>query len=216
MSKNKVSKPVQSIENRLSDYQENLFDYLYSFSAKPSYQRRNLELSDMIDFKTVLSDVNNIITLLMTREFVRLLGGDTHSVDNNPNANGYDLVYQSEKYQMVIAEVKSTIPCLKNKLFGPKQIDGIIKDIEGLKEKKNKSQLKNDKEFEAAVKVMILLDREDVRNAINDLKKKKEKLPEIIIETIDNNEFIKLYKSKKLLTNQIYVVFVSINNNNNF
>ena len=198
-----MTKQLASITNRLNKFYQDLHDFLTNDLGLKNVPT-SLTFNQIIKLKHIVSDVNNIITLSMTSKFVDLLGGDSNNVDSNPNANGYDLVYPSIDAPEIIAEVKSTIPCTKQLLFGAQQKHEIIKDIDGLKNRKSKSQVSKE-DLAQSIKVLIMLDRDDVRKASKYLLKTDH---DVLI--IDNDDFIEQFYLKKLSNKKVYVVYINL------
>jgi len=134
----------------------------------------SLSIDQLVGLKSVLTDINNTITLRLTLALARLIttefqiseqdseGMIKSILGTKPNANGYDL--DVKKPVDVIAEVKSTIPINGKSKFGSNQKSEIIKDLKGLKEGKTKAHTRSD-----ALKLMVLYDHQRVRSATTDL-----------------------------------------------
>lgn len=161
----------QTIPERLQTFNNDLHKYLTEDKNLKNYLDNKNELSYeiMMELKSRLHDVNNIVTLLTTIQFAKHFGIDTDKIDNNPNATGYDFVYDDNNI-VIVAEVKCNIPCSINKdglrKYGSRQQEEIIKDLQGLINEKNKSQLKKEKtsRFPEAKKFLVVL-AEDINNA---------------------------------------------------
>ena len=170
MSK-KSQKDIKNIKDRLVDFNTRLLEFWKPIKDN-FISRGRLTMDEMIRLKQNVSDVNNIITLLVTYLFVKQLNDKYHfvktlnidDIDNKPNTNGYDFVYKTDN-SIIIAEVKCNLPCGGNNTFGPEQKNGIIKDLNGLvnyKGVRNKEQQsiigKKGEYFNDAFKFMVLLD----------------------------------------------------------
>lgn len=200
MSKN--AEP-QTIDARLKKFNNNLFECLTRTYDDYKIKNRELSFEEMIQMKSALSDVNNIITLLITRKFVEklredhLINAGVDKIDSNPNANGYDLLLL-ESNNIIIAEVKGNKPCKKisdGYIYGSDQQKGIIKDLTGLIKIKKKASKKLQNDFHNAIRFMVLLDSKYTKKAFegltsnleptdsdsdNDLKKAKQDFAEAL------------------------------------
>jgi len=101
-----------------------------------------LKDEDILELKTVLSDINNLLTYKLT-----LVAGDwigqyfkfnaddqkelLEKIDSSkPNAQGYDIVI--EKPVKIIAEVKCNVPVRGGSKYGSAQTVSLIKDVQKL------------------------------------------------------------------------------------
>jgi len=163
--------------------------------------------SQMLGLKTLLSDVNNIITLkIASRLAERIcqtlnLDCDTkHSIENiirttKPNANGYDIECPAP---LIIAECKCNIPINKGDKFGSAQKTSLEKDIKGLLYGKSKSKI----QFKDAMKFLGLLDEPKIRQAVDSyLKNRMEFKGRLIIEP--NQGLV-------LDVNHVYIIYVKL------
>ncbi|MBQ6084466.1 MAG: hypothetical protein IJK92_08975 [Bacteroidales bacterium] len=189
MSKNKNSE-IPTIKERYNEFNNDLHNYLTTNNNFRNYQDNPKELTFdvMMDLKSVVSDVHNIVTLLTTLKFVELFKGEKDKVDNNPNAKGYDLVYPSNDNPVIIAEIKCNKPCGKNN-FESNQIKAIKKDIENLKSEKNTSQILHepdgDEKFIKAIKFMVLLEYTGVKDHMVKIKEKDDRIRIVKNEEVD-------------------------------
>lgn len=125
------------------------FNHIVQTNGVDYYQR--LTTRDYVTLKTVLSNINNIITLQTTQAFVGYLYKcDVIDVNQrkviikniektNANANGFDVYYKENigNAEGIIAEVKCNRP-VKSDNFGTAQFNSLKKDIEGLLHGKKK------------------------------------------------------------------------------
>ncbi len=199
------------------------------FNLNPCIREDNInEISteQFVFLKTVLSNINNIVTLKVTNLFIDKLytvgfipeGQKNKMMANvngtSANANGYDVVYTAENNdeKNILAEVKCNIP-VEGKKFGANQKTGIKKDIKGLLNGKNNQPIKGLNYF----KFMVLMDYEyedkySVKDSVDDLlnrykdkvKKTNEKKENGKLKLIDveDNEL----KSDDV----VYIIFISI------
>lgn len=172
-----------------------------------------LKTKDFIELKSVLSNINNIITLRLTLKFIENIASLfnlTHesktkiinTIQNiNPNSNGFDV--EIENPIKIVAEVKGNIPINGGASFGSAQRNGILKDFKLLKNGKLKSNVANTKDF---YKFFVLPDTEKTRTAIK-----------MFLEKLKNQNEYKNYSfeilsedAKDLNKDIIYIVFVTI------
>ena len=188
-------------ENRFNLLINNISEYfIKKFNISIS---KDLSIEDLLGLKSVLSNVNNMLTYKTTLSFVNWLSQKRNfttvqkdsiiqQIDSiSPNANGYDV--DISEPERILAEVKTTIPINNSKGFGSEQRKSIIKDLQKLSRPENSS----------ALKFMVLLDNENVRDAFTKEKSFVKKLKDESLHTevvINTTNFS--YK------NTIYVVFV--------
>ena len=188
-------------ENRFNLLINNISEYfIKKFNISIS---KDLSIEDLLGLKSVLSNVNNMLTYKTTLSFVNWLSQKRNftteqkdsiiqKIDSiSPNANGYDV--DISEPERILAEVKTTIPINNSKGFGSEQRKSIIKDLQKLSRPENSS----------ALKFMVLLDNENVRDAFTKEKSFVKKLKDESLHTevvINTTNFS--YK------NTIYVVFV--------
>jgi len=165
-----------------------------------------LATDQIISLKTVLSDINNLITLRLAFSLASWIcdrfnvsEGERKQIldiikSSKPNTNGYDIELSVPN---IIAEIKCNIPINAGRVYGSAQQNGLRKDIEGLLAGKSKSSKKADK----STKLLGLYDTPEVRAATEHFVKNlpanlKQKL---IIDPEQGN----------VLGNQhVYIVFV--------
>lgn len=188
-------------ENRFNLLINNISEYfIKKFNISIS---KDLSIEDLIGLKSVLSNVNNMLTYKTTLSFVNWLSQKRNfttvqkdsiiqQIDSiSPNANGYDV--DISEPERILAEVKTTIPINNSKGFGSAQRKSIIKDLQKLSRPENSS----------ALKFMVLLDNENVRDAFTKEKSFVKKLKDESLHTeVVTNTTNFSYK------NTIYVVFV--------
>ena len=236
MSKNNKkanpSKPT-NIKDRLSGYNKELFDFLSKEVINFYYlEHRRLNMNQMIKFKKVSNDIDNIVTLMVTYKFLTEIKNtylfkniDIDTVDNDPNTNGYDVTYPIDKPQ-IIAEVKCNLPWEGDK-YGSGQIAGIVKDITGLIDKKLTSKIKDENVFNDAYKFFVVLEDDcgntkkaltDLYNTIDRGKGLSNNLPDLRDLLTKKGKSIydimKEYNGKEpLRTDCIYVVYIKPDDN---
>ena len=179
------------------------------FKTDEDYFKR-LSITELVNLKKAVSNINNIITLRVTNEFISFLQRNKlisvseakklyDAVDcQHPNANGFDIKSQSPK---IIAEVKCCIPVEKH-CYGAAQVDSIISDIIHLAENKSKSGI-DDSDIKDYYKFMVLLDGDRVADSIDKLIEKINRdHPEIRVEMYTPNA--------RLHTSVVYIVSIEL------
>lgn len=178
---------MADIYNRDSELQSRLNAFLADDLGLPKadYYSR-LDLNGYLNIKSVLSDINNILTLKVSLAFAHwvssILGLDRNTtrrieaqvLATKPNANGYDIELSDPVN--IVAEIKCNIPINRGRIYGSAQRNGIAKDIDALVNGKSKSpmQPKN------CLKFMVFLDTPEVRAAtdhfVKNMKEHKERI----------------------------------------
>lgn len=188
-----------------------------------------MSLGGFVNLKKAVSNINNIITLETTKQFVE------HLVDKsivtitqadkmkqlveatNANTNGFDIEYPlkrdddslngfQEGELKIIAEVKCCIPADKSS-YGAAQEDSIIADVKYLAEGKTKSLLTKE-DISQYYKFLVLLG--------SDNEKEQDKVlisaDKIVKKTSGkfNDCKVELYKDRMILdTSTIYVFIIN-------
>lgn len=172
--------------------------------AQEDYYAR-LDFEKLLELKSVVSDINNILTMKTTLSFVtdlckafQLSQQESAIIRRDimrtkPNANGFDVDIRTPI--QAIAEVKCTIPVNRGKVFGAAQRKGIIKDITALVNGKKKSTVSP----RAYYKFMVFLDLPQVRQAVVHLQSSTA-LAEINLQTLQDLR-------GATATDTVYVVF---------
>ena len=199
---------MADVYDRDSELQSRLNAFLADDLGLPSvdYYSR-LDLAGFLKMKSVLSDINNILTLKVSLAFAQrassLLGLDrdtTRRIESQvlatkPNANGYDIELSDPV--KIIAEIKCNIPINGGRVYGSAQKDGIAKDIDALVNGKSKSPMQPDD----CLKFMVFLDTPEVRAASEHFVKNMKVHKERVCFT-DNEKTIRSL-------DRVYVVFVT-------
>lgn len=168
-------------------------------------------MSDLIDFKQILSGINNIITLKTTQLFAKELLKNhiisfkqyetiIYNTNNSANANGYDVEFCGnicKNVNGIVAEIKCNIP-VKGNVFGAAQIQGIRNDINHLINGKHKSKIKDTANY---YKFMGILNVAGAESAMSK-----------IIDSYSNGEVVKFEKinGSRLSVNNVYVAYINI------
>jgi hypothetical protein len=168
-----------------------------------------LDQQSLGELKSIVSIVNNILTLKLCLQFVDWLGetlslGSSvvgnlkHSIlRTSPNANGYDL--EITEPVAIIAEVKCNVPINRSRVYGSGQRTGIAKDVNSLVCGKKKSKMNPD----SCLKFMVLLDTPEIRNATSRFVKNMKEHKDTIIFSEPG--------IKPERKDRVYVVFLSRN-----
>lgn len=232
-----MSDNKSNILDRLKDFNDKLFKF-WQCNNESFLSCRRLNISQMIELKHNVHDVNNIITLLVTYLFIKKLNDqykfantlNINDIENKPNANGYDLIYNTGKC-LIVAEVKCNLPCGENNTYGAKQKEGIIKDLRGLVDFKSKNVRdesqkailgKND--FKDAFKFMVLIDgnQDAINQVLDDInnynpqnppKRMKKELRDLAAflkgtENINNMRIVNFEDSKTLSPSEVNVMYI--------
>lgn len=214
MAENREETLMKNFVSALNEVFKNDF---FEFK-KDAYKK--ISAGEFVSLKKALSNINNIVTLKITNLFIEKLRKDEfisndHQKDEmiensnkqKANANGYDVEYPDPKKKSnvenpikILAEVKCNIPVGKTQ-FGSAQKAGILKDIEGLLNGKEKSKLKA--KVGSYFKFMVFMNYEEDGC---DVKKSVENLLE---NTLYKNK-VKYYDGKCQLDNDhVYIIFIS-------
>lgn len=140
-----------------------------------------LTLKEFVNLKKAITNINNIITMLVTESFVKTLHKDgvistpqqsemlEQLFETHANTNGFDVEYSAGQMK-IVAEVKCNIPVNENS-FGAAQEKSIMEDVDHLFHSKKKSDL-TPKAIQEYYKFMVFLDVENVRVAAQKLIQK--------------------------------------------
>lgn len=129
---------------RHNDLKNRINTHLTKLTGQDKDYFSMLDQSDLLDLKTVLADVNNLLTLNMTIcaaewicNFFQLDNSYKQAVlakvdDTKPNTNGFDINVITHT-QKIIAEVKCIAPINKGDKYGAAQWNSILDDASKLK-----------------------------------------------------------------------------------
>lgn len=173
-----------------------------------------ISLSDLVDLKVSIRNINNLITNEITIRAVKKIGeilnhnecditAILHSVEaKSANSNGYDIEWRGNS--AYVCEVKANIP-VKKTTFGAAQAQQIIKDINSLINGKSKSSI-NKSKLENYYKFMSFYGTSSfVIKAVNNLIFKINK---------DLRDRIIIYKDgMSIEKNNIYCLFIDFEEN---
>lgn len=140
-----------------------------------------LTLKEFVHLKKAITNINNIITMLVTESFVKTLHKDgvistpqqsemlEQLFETHANTNGFDVEYSAGQMK-IVAEVKCNIPVNENS-FGAAQENSIMEDVDHLFHSKKKSNLTSE-DIQDYYKFMVFLDVENVRVSTQKLIRK--------------------------------------------
>jgi hypothetical protein len=165
-----------------------------------------LTTEQMIDLKTALANINNIITIRLafslagwicnrmkvTEEASKKIFEIIRS--SKPNSNGFDIELSNPD---IVAEVKCNIPVNGGQVYGAAQQSGLSKDIAGLLKGKKKSPKKTTK----SIKILGLYDTPEVRVATDHFVKH-------LAAELDRKLVIEPQQEQNLDSNHVCIVFV--------
>ena len=108
-----------------------------------------MDLGSLLELKSVLSDINNTLTMRLTLGFAdwaaktfkmdqaALMKLRNDVLNTKPSTNGYDVAFAHAP--PIVAEVKCNVPINGGTKYGAAQKNGIIADIEALLNGKSKA-----------------------------------------------------------------------------
>jgi hypothetical protein len=138
-------------------------------------------LKEFVHLKKAITNINNIITMLVTESFVKTLHKDgvistpqqskmlEQLYETHANTNGFDVEYSAGQMK-IVAEVKCNIP-VNETSFGAAQENSIMEDVDHLFHSKKKSDLTSE-DIQDYYKFMVFLDVENVRVSTQKLIRK--------------------------------------------
>ena len=198
-------------ESNQTRYQKTL-DRISSYLEKEfgvDKKKLNSLESKLLGLKSVLRQVNNMLTYKLSASFVRdlkscgLISEEEKSAEldricnTSPNANGFDIeIDVSKRHKKILGEVKCNKPLDKSKTFSVAQRNSIIKDILKLSNNEN------------AIKFMVALDDADVKKAFDEDAFIK-KLDESDVEYEIVKKLAEL-SGRRLDAKKVYIVFCPI------
>lgn len=160
------------IFNREESLRKRLNAFLsLSFELPEHDYYAKLDTESFLSLKSVLADINNILTLRVALAFidwvaVRLnldaqakLELERIFLNSKPNSNGFD-VWLGYPVAFV-GEVKCNVPINKGSIYGAQQRHGIEKDVTSLLEGKRKASFNP----QSCLKFLAFLDRPEIRSA---------------------------------------------------
>jgi hypothetical protein len=164
--------------NRESILKERLNTFLArEFSLPERDYSGNMSVESILSLKSVLGDINNILTLKVSRAFVDWLASrlqldeatkrqvmdDLYST--KPNANGFDITVASPI--QLVAEVKCNVPINRGEKYGARQKTSIERDVTSLLQGKLKARVNP----ATCLKFLAFLDHPAIRKATDHLAK---------------------------------------------
>ena len=166
-----------------------------------------LTAKSILELKSVLADVNNILTLKVTMGFVDWLvkrlslnkeaEAELQSIvlGAKPNSNGFDvwLGYPVA----IVGEVKCNVPINRGSVYGSAQRNGIEKDMKALLNGKLKGRIKTD----SCLKFLAFLDTPEIRSATHHLAQSSATCKEKLVFPAEGESLHR--------TDVVYVAYVS-------
>ena len=170
-----------STYNRKDDLSKAFNDFWQkALNSKEDYYSK-LTLKEFVHLKKAITNINNIITMLVTESFVKTLHKDgvistpqqsemlEQLFETHANTNGFDVEYSAGQMK-IVAEVKCNIP-VNETSFGAAQENSIMEDVDHLFHSKKKSDLTSE-DIQDYYKFMVFLDVENVRVSTQKLIRK--------------------------------------------
>jgi hypothetical protein len=164
--------PAVELYNREAALRHRLNAFLCErFGLPESDYYAGLTADAFLALKSVLADINNILTLKVSWAFVEWvtlqlgLGLEATSelkqalLAAKPNANGYDIGLNGPI--PFVAEVKCNVPINQGDIYGSAQRTGIEKDVTALLHGKRKASV----DSKECLKFLAFLDRPEIRTA---------------------------------------------------
>jgi hypothetical protein len=158
--------------NRKDDLSSAFNDFWQeALNSKENYYSK-LSLKEFVNLKKAITNINNIITMLVTESFVKTLHKDgvistpqqskmlEQLFETHANTNGFDVEHSAGQMK-IVAEVKCNIP-VNETSFGAAQENSIMEDVDHLFHSKKKSNLTSE-DIQDYYKFMVFLDVEKVR-----------------------------------------------------
>ena len=182
-----------------------------ALNSKEDYYSK-LTLKEFVHLKKAITNINNIITMLVTEGFVKTLHKDgvistsqqsemlEQLFETHANTNGFDVEYSAGQMK-IVAEVKCNIP-VNETSFGAAQENSIMEDVDHLFHSKKKSDLTSE-DIQDYYKFMVFLDVENVRVSTQKLIRKLTK------KGLNVTEYTPKTKLQKDI---VYFIYISTEN----
>ena len=182
-----------------------------ALNSKEDYYSK-LTLKEFVLLKKAITNINNIITMLVTEGFVKTLHKDgvistsqqsemlEQLFETHANTNGFDVEYSAGQMK-IVAEVKCNIP-VNETSFGAAQENSIMEDVDHLFHSKKKSDLTSE-DIQDYYKFMVFLDVENVRVSTQKLIRKLTK------KGLNVTEYTPKTKLQKDI---VYFIYISTEN----
>lgn len=197
-----------TLYNREEDLRLRLNSFLCENFELPQHDYYgSLSTEAILSLKSVLSNINNILTLRVTLAFVEWVT-DRLNLDRSardelersvleakPNSNGFD-VWLGYPVAFV-GEVKCNIPVKGGMVYGAQQRNGIEKNVTALLQGKKKASMLT----AGCPKFLVFLDLPQVRKANDHLSRTSSICKGKLVEPEDSDELNR--------TDIVYVVYVS-------
>ncbi len=194
------------IYNREDALRTRLNSFLASHLGLPEMDYyKNLKQESFLALKSVLADINNLLTLKVSLSFVEWVASRLDLDESaklelvnsilaaKPNSNGFDLWLGSPV--AFVAEVKCNVPINGGSIYGSAQRNGIEKDILALLNGKVKASLVPT----TCLKFMVLLDLPEIRSATAHFARTSKTCGDKLVFDMD-----------QIRTDVVYVVYVKL------
>lgn len=159
MAKNKEYNRTTTLINRYAEFIK---------SIDTDNIETNITIDKLIELKSALSDINNVMTLLATRSVATKLASilcmdDINKrklfqvIDNQkPNTNGFDI--RIDTPSKILVEVKCN-SLIHNKKFGAAQLNAILDDARKLRleSPRNKKAIQNIQDTKDYIKIVVIV-----------------------------------------------------------
>ena len=188
-----------------------------ALNSKEDYYSK-LTLKEFVNLKKAITNINNIITMLVTESFVKTLHKDgvistpqqsemlEQLFETHANTNGFDVEYSAGQMK-IVAEVKCNIP-VNETSFGAAQENSIMEDVDHLFHSKKKSDLTSE-DIQDYYKFMVFLDVENVENGL-DVKNVRISTQKLIRKLTKKGLNVTEYTPKtKLQKDIVYFIYIS-------
>ena len=182
-----------------------------ALNSKEDYYSK-LTLKEFVHLKKAITNINNIITMLVTESFVKRLHKDgvistpqqsemlEQLFETHANTNGFDVEYSAGQMK-IVAEVKCNIP-VNETSFGAAQENSIMEDVDHLFHSKKKSDLTSE-DIQDYYKFMVFLEVKKVRVSTQKLIRKLTK------KGLNVTEYTPKTKLQKDI---VYFIYISTEN----
>ena len=199
-----------NIYNRTLDLEERLNQFLQNLTNTKNNYFESLSQKQLIELKSTLSDINNVLTLKTTMSFSYWLSKyfkftKSEEIElinkinsSKPNSNGFDIEL-TNRFN-IIAEIKCIIPINQGTYYGAAQRNSILDDA--VKLKYGKRTISNTSEFYKIIGIIDLGEKTDI--ALKKLTKPAKNIRtknEIRLKRHNIVPYLKIISSKTIVEN---------------
>lgn len=158
-----MSDDLSEVYNRTNILKGKINVFLKDLTGNKRDYLDSLDQSQLIAFKSALSDINNVLTLKLSlaaiqwmQSFFSINQSETETLRQvidatKPNTNGFDIEINGK--QKIVAEIKCIVPINNGSGYGAAQRNGILDDANKLIAGKRKTP-----DTSAYIKIIGLLD----------------------------------------------------------